>query len=181
LIGRVLLLLTWAAVVGLAVEAPAKPDASAGSSCPSGLVNSAGPHLSPTATVTCVGWRQPAFADGTVPASVLVRDRDPRLGEPCSDVHYYRVTFLRVAGEVRGTFTIFGGASRGSLIVPDDQVTMLDSWDGYVTDVQVGSYEQSREHGRVSLRCDIAPTYQFYCPATREVDELCYTWLRQPS
>jgi hypothetical protein len=96
-------------------------------------------------------------------------------------VHYYRVTFVEIAGEVRGTFAVFGGASRGSMIVHDDQVTMLHSSDAYVTDVQVGSYEQSGKHGRTPLRCDIVPTYRFYCPATREVDELCYTWLGRPS
>ena len=116
-----------------------------------------------------------------MPASVLVRDRNPRPGEPCWDVHYYRVNLLRVAGEVRGRFTIFGGASQGSITVPDTQVTMLQSSDAYVTDVQLGSYEQSGEEGKVSLQCEIAPAYRFYCPATRELDQLCYTWLRRRS
>jgi hypothetical protein len=179
---RVLVLAVLAAVVGLSVQAPFKPAPrlSAVSNCPTGAFDLAGPGLSPTATVTCVGWSGPDFESGTAPGSVLVRDASPRLGEPCRDLHYYRVAFVQVGGAVRGTFSIFGRMSQGSMAVPEDQVRLINTSDAYVADVQLGSYETSSANGNAPLRCDIAPTYHLYCPHASALDQPCYTWLARP-
>lgn len=169
-------------VVGLFVQAPRPtPHRSAVSNCPTRAADLAGPGLSPTATVTCVGWSGPDFESGTAPANVLVRDASPRLGEPCRDLHYYRVAFVRVGGAVLGTFSIFGGASQGSMAVPNDQVRLIHISDAYVTDVQFGSYEASSANSNAQLRCDVGSTYHLYCPDASALDQLCYTWLaRRP-
>jgi hypothetical protein len=176
---RVRLLAVLAAIIGLAIQVPLRPAAptSALSNCstdPSGL---AGIGLSPTATVTCVGWSGPNFEAGSAPADVLVRDARPRPGESCRDLHFYRVTFDQVDGAVRGTFFIFGGASRGTMTVSTNQIRLVDTSVAYVTDVQLGSYETSWMNGSARLWCDINSTYHLYCPSKKAIDQLCYTWL----
>src|SRR5262245_40027270 len=108
---RVLQLAMLLVVVGLTVQTPFKPPSrtTAVSNCPTNPADLAGPRLTTTAAVTCVGWSVPDFNAGTESASVLVRDTRPRPGDSCRDLHFYRVTFVRVDGAIRGTFAIFGG------------------------------------------------------------------------
>ena len=65
------------------------------------------------------------------------------------------------------------------MVVPRDDVRLIRTSDAYVTDMQLGSYEASLPTGKFRLRCDLDPRYQLYCPTTRTLGQLCYSWIRR--
>jgi hypothetical protein len=130
--------------------------------------------------VICRGWMGQDFERGTAPATVMVRDADPRRGEPCRDLYYYRVTFVEEEGGVSASFTFAGGVGQASFPLSPDQLAMIADHTAYVTDVQLGSYEPGGQtESRTGLACRINPTYHSYCTATRGLDQFCYTWVRR--
>ncbi len=179
-------LVALAVLAGLVFQAPAdgaELHQGAGTDCPTGipgLPEAAGRGQPSTDTVTCRGWGGQDFAVGTAPATAMVRYANPRVGEACADLHYYRVTFVEDAGGIRASFAFAGGAGRGSFPLATDQVGMIATADGYVTDVQLGSYEPLTPSRREAvLMCRLNPTYHLYCPATQGLDQFCYTWVRR--
>lgn len=115
-----------------------------------------------------------------VEAHVLVRDAAPGLGEPCEDLRFYPVTFVETPGGWNASFAFADGATRGGLPLPADDWRMIESNDAYVADVQLGSFEpRTAGDHKTALLCRIDPTYHFYCPTSRALDQLCVTWVRR--
>jgi hypothetical protein len=91
-------------------------------------------------------------------------------------VHYQRVDFVVSSdGDVIAKFPVFGGVSIGTLPLSPDQVKMIEAWDAYVADAQLGSYEPAAQQS--VPECHLNRTYHFYCPAAHTLDQLCITWL----
>jgi hypothetical protein len=114
------------------------------------------------------------------PAAVTPRDASPQTGEPCRSVHRYPVTLVEDAGgRARAVFAFAGGTAQGTLPLSSADVTRLRSYDAYVTDVQIGSYEPSPTDPHHRPECLLNPTYHFLCPGTDTLDQLCFTWINR--
>jgi hypothetical protein len=122
------------------------------------------------------------FGDQVNPGNTTVRDPTPTLGEPCRNVFNYPVAFTEAdSGAAMGIFNFAGGATSGNRALSPDDAAQIGTHDFYVTDVQLGSYEPSVATDPNSpLTCQINPTYFFYCPATRTVDQFCFTPVAHP-
>jgi hypothetical protein len=168
---------TLALVVGAVSQAPAHdgerlPTATSG--CPAELVDLLRVEV-PTNGGAVICRR--SAGNGDAPSvRVSLRASNPHVGEPCEDVHYQRVDFILSSdGDVTAKFPVFGGLSVGTLSLSPEQAKMIETWDGYVADAQLGSYEPAAQRG--GPVCHLNRTYHFYCPATHTLDQLCITWL----
>jgi hypothetical protein len=171
-----------AVVLGLAGLASFWLGVGAESSCPSSTASVA---TSPAPSFAwppqpCPAGRRP----GTIPMQAGVGgDPTAALGRPCRRVRYYAISIAQdSAGGARAIFVFANGAARGSFPLSSEEASVLAARDAYVSDVQLGSYEPAdpiNAHGR--LVCRLNPTDHFYCPATRTIDELCYTWATRPN
>ena len=123
------------------------------------------------------------FGSNIAPASVQPRLPDPSLGDPCRNIDYYPVTFTNdTAGNAAAQFSFAGGKTGGSFpegsqYFTADDAEKMATYDAYVTDVQVGTYEPSNAADPKSpLTCQLSSTFQFFCPETGQIDQFCFTW-----
>ncbi|HXM57355.1 MAG TPA: hypothetical protein VOB72_18300 [Candidatus Dormibacteraeota bacterium] len=143
-----------------------------------------------TGSLTCFrpgGGSGAAFGKNVAPADVEQRLPNPQLGDPCQNTYYYRVSFSNdTGGNAAAIFAFAGGATSGTFGIGSTYFTqadadMMGTHDGYVTDVQLGTYEPSNASDSNSpLTCQLKPTYHFFCPATGQLDQFCFTWVNHP-
>ena len=102
---------------------------------------------------------------------------NPYLGQPCRGVHRHPVTLVvDASGRTWATFALAGGAARGTVAVSAQEATEIGNRGATVSEVQLGSYERADHAGASGwLVCRLNPTWHFYCPATENVDEFCFT------
>ena len=157
---------TLALVVGLlppaAAHHPNRPLAARGS-CPPQLLA----LLREGGSVSC----RPS---GDHALLVTVRAPNPRVGSPCQDVRYERVDFVVTGRDVSARFVAFGGLSQGELSLTPDQAKLIGTWDAYVAEAQLGTYESDLDRG--GLTCRLNPTLHFDCPTAHVLDRLCLVW-----
>ena len=151
--------------------------------CPvaKGVPGNMGQVLQFTGSLSCY---RPGSSSGTpfgrdvAPANTQERLAAPSLGDPCRNTFHYDVRFTNdTSGNARANFSFAGGETAGSFALSDLDAQKMSTLDAFVTDVQLGTYEPSVATDPNSpLTCQINPTFHFYCPATGNVDEFCYTW-----
>lgn len=107
----------------------------------------------------------------------------PGLGQPCQFVERNPVSFAKDGGGTwTASFAFAGGATYGHLRVPAGDAHLIADDDAYVADVRLGSYEARGAGSQPGgLVCRVEPTYHFFCPANRRVDQLCLTWVHKRS
>ena len=128
------------------------------------------------------------FGKDVAPGNTQVRSANPTLGESCRDINHYRVAFTddTTGNGAAARFAFAGGATSGvfglgSRYFTEADAAMMGTNDGFVTDVQLGTYELSNAADPNSpLACRLDPTFHFFCPATDTLDQFCFTWVGDP-
>jgi hypothetical protein len=125
------------------------------------------------------------FGKDVAPGNTQIRSSNPSQGDPCRDINHYKVAFVddTTGNGAAARFAFAGGATSGvfglgSRYFNEADAAMMGTNDGYVTDVQLGTYELSNAADPNSpLECRLNPTFHFFCPATDTLDQFCFTWV----
>jgi hypothetical protein len=153
---------------------------SANLTCPiaKGMPAVTGQVLPFTVSLSCYapgGHKQ--FGAPANPPDTTVRDASPQPGESCSNVFNYPVTFTEDnSGAAVAHASFAGGATSGDFPLSPDEAAKVGTQDGYLTMVQLGSYESPVPPDPTTpnaLTCQINPTFRFFCLATATIDQAC--------
>lgn len=159
-------------------QARAGLDDSASPTCPqaSGLPQSTGHAVAFTGSLTCYRPGGPGFGGAATRAPQTPSDKNPTLGEQCSAVTYYPVTFSESAQgpQVVASFGSVSGPASSTRELNLDEALRAATQDAVVADIQTGTYQLSNPNDPQSaLKCQFNPNYQ-RCPTAGV--PFCFLW-----